>query len=319
MSAVPSRLLPASTSDDPNYSVDWPTVLFAIAVYGSFAALTLSYHALPWWVVLPLGGVIVCLHGSLQHEATHGFPTRWEALNCWIVGPSLWLWLPYLSYRKTHRAHHIDQNLTDPEIDPESNYLTARQISQMSPLRLWVRDRMRTLAGRMFLGPAYYCFFTWRAKITAFRHGNWEQLGPVLWHIPGVTVVLYWVMGVCDIPFWAYVAFFAYPGTALTVVRSYAEHRAAEQVERRTAICESIWFWNWMYLYNNLHLIHHRYPRQVWHKRPEQYRLEKAALLAEPGAYRLPGYGAIFAQWFLTPKEPLRHPLDRTTLPQAAE
>ncbi|HNB25964.1 MAG TPA: fatty acid desaturase, partial [Alphaproteobacteria bacterium] len=310
MSADPSRALPASTSDDPRYFIDWPTLLLAIGIYGAFAAVTLSYHVLPWWVVLPLGTVIVCLHGSLQHEATHGFPTRWEPLNSCIVGLPLWLWLPYLSYRQTHRTHHQDENLTNPEIDPESNYLTAAQIAAMSPLRRWVRERMRTLGGRILFGPAYFCFFSWREKLIALANGDWQRLRPLMWHIPGVALVLYWVIGVCDIPFWAYVAFFAYPGTSLTLVRSYAEHRAAGAVEQRTVICEAGSFWNLVFLYNNLHLIHHRYPRQVWHARPRQYEMEKAELLRHADYYRLPGYGTVFANWLLTPKEPMQHPLE---------
>lgn len=318
MSAAPLRVLPASTSDDPNYFIDWPTLLLAIGIYGAFAAVTLSYHVLPWWLVLPLGTVIVCLHGSLQHEATHGFPTRWEGLNSWIVGFPLWLWLPYLSYRATHRAHHQDENLTNPELDPESNYLTEAQIAAMSPLRRWVRERMRTLGGRIVFGPAYFCFFAWREKLIALSEGDWRRLRPLMWHVPGAAVVLYWVLGVCDIPLWAYIAFFAYPGTSLTLVRSYAEHRAASEVEGRTVICETNPFWSFLYLHNNLHLIHHRHPRQVWHVRPRQYAMEKAELLGHADYYRLPGYGKVFASWLLTPKEPMQHPLEAEILKRAA-
>ena len=75
---------------------------------------------------------------------------------------------------------------------------------------------MRTLAGRMLFGPAYFCFFSWREKVMAIRDRHWRRLRPLLWHLPALAVVLYWVLVVCDIPFWAYVALFAYPGTSLT-------------------------------------------------------------------------------------------------------
>src|SRR5688572_31135365 len=78
MSTVPPALSTASSSDEPSYFIDWPTLILAIGVYATFGIITLNYHAMPWWLVLPLGAMIVCLHGSLQHEATHGFPTRWE-------------------------------------------------------------------------------------------------------------------------------------------------------------------------------------------------------------------------------------------------
>lgn len=308
----------ASSSDAPDYFIDWPTIFLAIGVYGAWIALTLSYHALPWFVILPLGAIVVCLQGSLQHEATHGFPTKWEAVNSWIVGWPLWLWLPYLSYRLTHRTHHVDENLTNPELDPESNYLTAAQIVAMSPVRRWVRARMRTVAGRMLLGPAYFCFFSWREKILAVRDGRWRRLRPLLWHIPAATIILYWVLVVCDIPFWAYVAFFAYPGTALTVLRSYAEHRAAGPIQQRTVTCEANRFWSWLYLYNNLHLTHHRHPRHAWHQRPRLYRAEKAGISPENGYYVMPGYRAVFANWLLKPKEPMLHPLEDQFLKRTA-
>ena len=56
--------------------VDIPTLALAFGIYLSFGLLTWFHHALPWWVVAPLGGYIVALHGSLQHEATHGYPSR---------------------------------------------------------------------------------------------------------------------------------------------------------------------------------------------------------------------------------------------------
>ncbi len=61
--------------------VEWPTILLAASVYLIFGLLTWFYHALPWWLVLPLGGYLVGLHGSLQHEAIHGHPTNRPWLN----------------------------------------------------------------------------------------------------------------------------------------------------------------------------------------------------------------------------------------------
>ncbi|MDH3595249.1 MAG: hypothetical protein OEM93_10400 [Rhodospirillales bacterium] len=75
-------------------SIEWPTVLLTTATYGAFGLLTWNYDTLPWWLLLPLGGYLVALHGSLQHEATHGHPTPWPRVNELLVGPSLWLWVP---------------------------------------------------------------------------------------------------------------------------------------------------------------------------------------------------------------------------------
>ena len=87
-------------------AVDWPTVCVGIGLYSAYGLLTWFHHALPWWLVLPLGGYLVALHGSLQHEAVHGYPFRSRFWNTAFIFPSLWLWLPYLHYRHTHLLHH---------------------------------------------------------------------------------------------------------------------------------------------------------------------------------------------------------------------
>ena len=55
-------------------TVDLPTLALAGATYIGFGLVTWFHHALPWWVIMPLGGYFVALHGSLQHEAVHGYP-----------------------------------------------------------------------------------------------------------------------------------------------------------------------------------------------------------------------------------------------------
>ncbi len=92
----------------------------AAAVYGGWLALTWFTHALPWWLVLPLGGVLVAWHGSLLHETVHGHPTRARWVNELLAFPSLWLWLPDGIYRESHLAHNACARLTCPVEDPES-------------------------------------------------------------------------------------------------------------------------------------------------------------------------------------------------------
>ena len=59
-------------SDVSRPAVEWPTLAVAVAIYAGYALLTLNYHNLPWWLVLPAGGLLLAWHGSLQHEAVHG-------------------------------------------------------------------------------------------------------------------------------------------------------------------------------------------------------------------------------------------------------
>jgi fatty acid desaturase len=290
------------------YQADIPTLLLAIGVYGAFFTLTWFYRDLPWWAVLPLGASIVCLHGSLQHEAVHGYPFKSRRLNRWIVGWSLWLWIPFDVYVATHTRHHIDQDLTDPFLDPESNYLTEAQWAQMSPLHRWVRQRMRTLAGRILLGPGYFTVSSLRECWKDLTSGDQYHMRPWIWHFCSTGLLLAWVVGVCGIPVWAYVLMFAYPGTSMALVRSYAEHRAAPDEKTRSIICDAGPFWSFMFLYNNLHALHHAEPALAWYRRPARYRETSAAILEGNGQYYVPGYFAIARAYMFRPKEPIFHP-----------
>jgi fatty acid desaturase len=290
------------------YTVDWPTLTLAFTVYIAFFLLTWNYAVLPWWILLPAGTVVIALQGSLQHEAVHGYPTRWASANLLIAGWSLWLWLPYQSYEATHLKHHMDEDLTDPFEDPESNYLTPLIWSRMSPLHRMVRGAMRTLGGRIVLGPGYFAVMTWRGLFRGLYRMDTKRLRPWAWHFVTMALILYWVMGVCGMPLWLYVLCFAYPGTSLTLIRSYAEHRAATETGKRTAIIEAGPFWSLMFLNNNLHAMHHAEPGLAWYRRPVRYREMKARLLAENGHYFIRGYGALAAGYLLKPKEPLFHP-----------
>jgi fatty acid desaturase len=300
------------------YVVDGPTFGLALFVYAAFFLLTANYHALPWWLVLPLGASTICLHGSLQHEAVHGYPFRWRWANHALIGWSLWLWLPLGSYIQTHLKHHRDQNITDPELDPESNYVTQAQWQKMSQPHRLLRRSMATLAGRLVLGPGYFTYVAIADALRAARRGDWLSVRPWAWHAATLVVILWWVIGICRIPFLEYVLFFAYPGTSMALLRSYAEHRASRDVKERTVICESGWFWNLMFLGNNLHALHHAEPGLVWHQRRSRYLVLKDKILTENGNYLMRGYGELAGRFLFKPKEPLIHPLIRTESPSAA-
>jgi fatty acid desaturase len=292
-------------------TVDVPTLLIAVVAYAAFGLLTWYHRSIPWWLLLPLGGCTVCLHGSLQHEAVHGFPFRGRFLNSVLVFPSLWLWLPYLTYRESHLAHHHDERLTCPIDDPESNYLTAEQWAALNPAHQRLRVIMTTVAGRLLITPAYCVYRAARHLAKAAIGGDMRHLGQWLVHIPAVAIVLWWVMGVCDMSFLKYVICFAYPGLSLTLLRSFCEHRASTDIGHRTAVVEAGPLMSFLFLNNNLHFVHHNEPNSPWHSRPARYRQVRDQVLAANGGYCLAGYGEILRRWLLTPKEPVVHPQGR--------
>jgi fatty acid desaturase len=295
--------------------IDWPTLLLAIGVYAGFALLTWFAYALPWWAILPLGAILVCLQSSLQHEAIHGYPTPWRWVNYALAAPALWLWLPYGINRAGHLRHHSDENLTDPARDPESNYLTPEQWARLSAPHRAIRQLMSTLLGRIVVGPLYYAALAFRDLGVAILRRDRAALGHWALHGLVVAALLGWVIGVCRLSLAEYLLLFVWPGTGLALIRSFAEHRAAPDVAARTATIEAGPLMSFLFLNNNLHALHHADPTAPWHARPARYRQERAAVLARSRYHLLPGYAHLFRNFLLDAKEPLLHPAARAARP----
>ena len=288
--------------------IEWPTLVAAAVIYGGFGLLTWFYEALPWWLVLPLGGYLVAWQGSLQHEVVHGHPTPWRWVNEALVFPSLWLWLPYSLYRDSHLVHHQDENLTDPYNDPESNYLSPETWAVLGPIQRGMHWWLKTVSGRLMLGPVRCVGTFFAGEIRRLVRGDTGHLGVWAVHAGACAVVLVWVMWVCEIPFVAYVALFAYPGTSLTLLRSFLEHQAREDVSQRTVVVEAGPVMSLLYLNNNLHTLHHAEPGLAWYRLPARYRAERARLLERNCGCLFRGYGEVLARYLFWPKETPVHP-----------
>ena len=296
-------------SDVSRPAVEWPTVVVAIAIYAGYFTLTLSYHDLPWWLVLPAGGFLIAWHGSLQHEVVHGHPTPWRWLNRALVFPSLWLWMPLEVYADTHLRHHRDEIITDPLEDPESYYLSEADWARAGPLRRALLRFHNTSIGRLLIGPIVSVWRLLAAEGKAFLSGDYRHTLAWLLHLLGCVPVIVWVTVVCDIPLLAYGLLFIYPGISLTLLRSFAEHRARPGVGERMAIVESGPLMSALYLNNNLHYLHHQAPRLPWYRLPAQWRGSREQVLADNGGYRFSGYGEVVRRYAFTSKEPVAWPL----------
>lgn len=307
--------LPRSSQD----RIEWPTLAVAAVIYAGFGLLTWFYHVLPWWLVVPLGAYLIAWHGSLQHEVVHGHPTPWRWLNELLVFPSLWLWAPYALYRDSHLAHHRDENLTDPLEDPESFYVSPAAWAEMGPLSRGLYWTLNTLGGRLLLGPARCVGKFTFGEIRRFARGDFTHLGAWIVHAGGCAAVLFWVLWVCGIPFADYLLFFVYPALSLTLLRSFLEHQAREDVGHRTAIVETGPLMSLLFLYNNLHTLHHAEPGVPWYRLPWRYRAERARLLERNGGCVYRGYAEVFARYLLWPKESPVHPFAGQALRPAAK
>ncbi len=293
---------------------EWPTLVLIGVIYAGWITLTWLHTSLPWWLVLPLGGWLVAWFGSAQHEIIHGHPTPHRFANQALGWPPLALWLPYPLYRDSHMAHHNTGTLTCPVDDPESFYVTARVWQRLPGFARWILVANNTLPGRLLIGPALAVgLFLWREfkKLTAGQGKAWRTW---IVHALSVAVVLYWVVAVCEIPVWQYVLMYAYPGLSLTLLRSFAEHRTADEQDHRTAICDGDPLTRLLFLNLNLHAVHHDQPGMAWYDLPAEFARREASVLERNGNYRIKGYGALLLENFLTPRDHPVHPYDRANL-----
>lgn len=281
-------------------SIEWPTLLLAVVIYGGWIAATLLNARLPPVVLAVVGGWIVAWHGSLQHEAIHGHPMRSARLNALLAGVPLSLWLPYQIYRRSHLAHHASERLADPAHDPEARYLPAHA----GPLARALGRAQATLAGRLLIGPF--------VEIATFLLGEAERVvrnAPHArrdWalHLLASAALIAWLHFVCNFGLLMYLATFVLPGAALTLVRSFAEHRA----DGRVAVVERAPLFGLLFLNNNLHAAHHAWPGVPWWRLPRHYRQHRAALLAANGGLAYAGYGEVFRRFLFRPHDVLLHP-----------
>jgi fatty acid desaturase len=287
---------------------EWRTLLLIIAVYGLFAIVTWHFAVLPVWASVPAGACLVALHSSLQHEAIHGHPTRMPVVNALLVALPLALVMPYGRYRATHLRHHCDARLTDPYDDPESYYLSGRDWSGTHAAMRTLLRANNTLLGRLTIGPVLWSVLFFAREARLLRHSPRMILRAWLPHLAGATALAVWVVGMCGIGIAEYLLFFVYPGTALIMLRSYAEHQAHAQNGLRTAIVETNPLMALIFLNNNLHFAHHKHPRAPWYRLPEIYRLEQPDILAANGGYRFAGYLDLARRHLVRAKEPVAHP-----------
>ncbi len=287
----------------PVQSTEWPTVLLIGLNYGLFIVLTLVYEPALWWLILPLAALQQTLFGSLQHEVLHGHPTSSQWLNELIIAPALNLWIPYTIYKESHLIHHNNQHLTNPARDPESFYIDPERWNHLPKWQQTYHRFYHTFAGRILWGPVHIVamlFYHEGCKLLAGDRKAWRIWGM---HALVCMPVLYWIMVVCEIALWQYLLVFVYPGVALTLIRSYLEHRAVADPQQRSAIVEAGPLLSLLFLNNNLHAVHHVYPRLAWYKIPAVWRAEREQVLRDNGGYYFAGYGAVVRQYFGRAKE----------------
>ncbi|MFL4470612.1 fatty acid desaturase [Tateyamaria armeniaca] len=288
-------------------AVEWVTLGLFLACAAMWVA---SLFVLPQWSVLVATTALVLslvLHSSLSHEVLHGhpFPSRYASEALVLITPGLAI--PYLRFRDTHLAHHQDARLTDPYDDPESNYLDPDVWARLPRAVQLVLRVNNTLAGRILLGPVIAQVAFMRGDWQAMRNGDRQVIKGWLLHIPGVALVLA-VVWASPMPIWCYLVA-CYGALSILKIRTFLEHQAHTLARGRTVIVEDRGLLAFLFLNNNLHVVHHMHPRVPWYRLPALYRENAARYLSTNEGYRYRSYAEVFARHFLSAKDPVAHPL----------
>ncbi|MEZ5752417.1 MAG: fatty acid desaturase [Paracoccaceae bacterium] len=289
--------------------LEWPTLGLIVMCYGLWLAAGI------WlWPVLPVAAlalmaVMAALHSSLVHECLHGHPTRNRLVNEALVTLPLSLAYPYRRYKATHLQHHNDARLTDPFDDPESYYRARWQYDRLPG---WLKSVLRVnnaLLGRVILGPwlVVSAFFLSEAQ-GVLRGDKGVRLAWGL-HLVSAGLVLV-AVNAMGIPLWLYVLGVCWPALSLIAVRTFAEHRWHDDAPGRTIIVERSPL-AWLFLFNNLHIVHHTMPTAPWYQLPRLYRERRAEWHRLNGGYAFDNYTQIWRNWGLRIKEPVVHPVLR--------
>ena len=299
------------------FGVEWPTIL-VLALCWLFFFLLAAFHSnLHPLIVVVLASLIGGWHSSFQHEAIHGHPTKSEKLNRLLASPSMALWLPLEDYRLSHLAHHVNENLTDPDRDPESYYVWQAKWEAAGGWRRNIMRLSNTLIGRLTIGALLMvskCMVSYTAEMLKGNRRMWRfVLKHWAFSLPPAAIALFWF----DLPLWQYILGFQF-GTAFWMsLRSFLEHEAAEDVGRRTAMVfdnilpPTAWFtgfFSLLFLNNNLHAAHHFQPGLAWYQLPRFVHENKELLLDWNDGNQFSSYGEVAVRFGVKAKEPVVHP-----------
>ncbi|MEL6806953.1 MAG: fatty acid desaturase [Pseudomonadota bacterium] len=300
-----------STTRPPRFqilaAVEWATFALWAGCMGVLGAAL--FFVAEWSLALAvmIAAFALVLHASLSHEVLHGHPFSSRLANEALVIVTPLLFIPYIRFRDTHLAHHRDENLTDPYDDPETNYLDPVVWDRLPRVVQLILQVNNTLIGRMLIGPVIAQYVFMRDDWRAIRGGDWQVAKGWLWHVPGVALVL-GVVWAAPMSLGAYLVA-CYVALSILKIRTFLEHQAHKLARARTVIVEDRGVLAFLFLNNNLHVVHHMHPKVPWYRLPGMYRANATRYLARNEGYRYRSYGEVFARHFFRAKDKVAHPL----------
>jgi len=278
------------------WRTEWPTWLLIVTIYGGWFGIATHARLLG----LPMTVALLAVFGSPFINGLLGFAP-------------LAVWFPYPVYRDLHLQHHDDPHLTHPEFDPESYFVSRDAWQQAGPLTRTLLTLRNTFGGRLLLGPAFSIAATATQALRKPLRGDWRDVPMWLAHCAALAALTWWLDHACGIAPWLFIAGVGYPALALSSVRSFHEHRAADAHEQRSVINEAAWFWRLLFLNNNYHSVHHDLPGVPWYALRNVYRARRGDYLARNGGFVVRGYMEWLRRHALKPVAHAMHPFADAT------
>lgn len=288
---------------------EWPTWLLIVALYAGWFGTAINARALGLPLAAGILAALSCLYLSLQHELLHGHPTRFPLVNAMFGIAPLAVWFPYAVYRESHLRHHDDIHLTDPDRDPETYFVSAERWREAGIVVRGLLTFRNTFVGRILLAPWFSIASTLGSAIVAVARGNVRMAGAWALHFALLSLLLAWLDRYCGISPLVFIFGVGYPALALSAIRSFQEHRAADKISERTVINEASWFWRLLFLNNNFHSVHHDLPGAPWFALSAIYHDERDAYLQRNGGFIVRGYQEWMVKHGVKPVAPTLHPL----------
>lgn len=286
---------------------EFPTWSLVVLVYGGWFA-TLFY----WQTLGRLPATLLLIwftawYMSLQHELIHGHPTRFAWFNQLLGTLPLAVWYPFGLYRDSHLAHHNHDHLTLPVDDPESYYFTDETWATFSPWQRKLIQARNTFPGRLLLAPLLDIAQTLASAFRAFRHLEWRNMAMWLTHGALLVPLFLWMeqIGFSALYFAIVVS---YPALALTKVRSFLEHQAADDPLARSVINEASLVWRVLFLNLNYHAVHHDLPGVPWYGLRAIYLRDKAQYQQRNQQFVVRGYGEWLRRFWAKAVDVTVHP-----------
>lgn len=283
------------------WRTQWPTWLLIVSIYSGWFGIAQHARVLGLPVTALLLAILGTWYMSLQHELLHGHPTRSALINSLLGFAPLAVWFPYRIYRDSHLRHHDDPHLTHPSYDPESYFVSEHAWQKAGWAIRALLEFRNTFIGRLLVGPALAIAATMDDALGRIRRGDWRDVPAWVAHCLALAGLTIWLQQVCAIPAWVFIFCVGYGALSLGSVRSFHEHRAANEPAHRTVLNEASWGWRLLFLNNNYHLVHHDLPHVPWFALKGVYETSRQQYIERSGGFLVNGYGEWLERYALAP------------------